>query len=224
MAILSITKMEFSSINYSHGQIYDIPMFNDLHQNSLRVSEFIKNYSEPFRISTPHLYISALPWLMDMHAPDAKFEEQFTNIVRPSDKLLRLQTKDNSQTIQIDNSVHTTTVSGNGMHLTTGFNHGKIRLYDIGSRSLVCQPLTGHEGYVMSVAFSPDGKYIVSGSDDKTIRKWDAHSGTTVCQSLTGHEGYVMSVAFSPDGNYIISGSSDNTVRKWDAQSRKTVV
>jgi WD40 repeat protein len=37
--------------------------------------------------------------------------------------------------------------------------------------------LQGHDGLVLSVAFSPDGSKIISGSSDKTIRVWDASTG-----------------------------------------------
>lgn len=37
--------------------------------------------------------------------------------------------------------------------------------------------ITGHDGWIRSVAFSHDGKLIVSGSDDHTVRVWSEYTG-----------------------------------------------
>ena len=77
--------------------------------------------------------------------------------------------------------------------------------------------LTGHTGFVTSVAFSPDGTKIVSGSWDRKVRVWDAESGQPVHEEpLTGHTDLVHSVAFSPDGTKIVSKSHHETII-WDA-------
>ncbi|MCH2612241.1 MAG: hypothetical protein MK006_14350 [Pirellulales bacterium] len=86
---------------------------------------------------------------------------------------------------------------------------------------LATQPirtLTGHEGPVYSVAFSPDNTTIASGSRDGTVTLWDSQSGAEI-RTLTGHAGIVRSVAFSPDGKTIASVSFDKTVRLWDSQT-----
>ena len=83
--------------------------------------------------------------------------------------------------------------------------------------------LTGHEGSVASVCFSPNGKTIASGSGDKTVRLWDATTGKSL-KALTGHidrVDKVQSVCFSPDGKIIASGSFDNIVWLWDATTGK---
>ena len=45
--------------------------------------------------------------------------------------------------------------------------------------------LSGHSGWVRSVAFSADGSKVVSGSDDNTVKIWSADSGE-VLQTLSG--------------------------------------
>ena len=93
--------------------------------------------------------------------------------------------------------------------------------------------LTGHKGWVLSLAVSPDGKWIVSGAgnhsheegmDDKddTIKVWNMETGE--CRStLEGHTGYVSSVAITPDGKTIFSGSADKTIRRWQLGTAKQV-
>ena len=45
--------------------------------------------------------------------------------------------------------------------------------------------LSGHDGWVMSVAFSADGSKVVSGSGDKNVKIWSADNGE-VLQTLSG--------------------------------------
>ena len=40
--------------------------------------------------------------------------------------------------------------------------------------------LTGHAGWVFSVAFSPDGRRVVSGSFDKTVKIWNVETSSEV--------------------------------------------
>ena len=41
--------------------------------------------------------------------------------------------------------------------------------------------LTGHSGWVTSVAFSGDGKRVVSGSRDMLVKIWSSETGAEVC-------------------------------------------
>jgi WD40 repeat protein len=98
-----------------------------------------------------------------------------------------------------------------------------IKIWDITSGSCL-STLTGHSGWVLSVAFSKDGTRLVSGSADKTVKIWSVGSaGTFECEStLTGHSGWVLSVAFSKDGTRLVSGSADKTVEIWSVGSAGT--
>ncbi len=80
--------------------------------------------------------------------------------------------------------------------------------------------LTGHSGYLSSVAVSPDGKMLASGSFDQTVKLWDVETGQML-DTLTGHTKAVYSVAFSPDGKTLASASVDNTVILWDLATKE---
>ncbi|EJD05239.1 WD40 repeat-like protein [Fomitiporia mediterranea MF3/22] len=96
-----------------------------------------------------------------------------------------------------------------------------VQVDQIGEKqqSPLLMELTGHKGWIRSVAFSPDSTRVASGSWDKTIRVWDAESGQLIAGPLEGHEDEVRSIAFSPDGARVVSGSDDTTIRIWNIES-----
>jgi WD40 repeat protein len=75
------------------------------------------------------------------------------------------------------------------------------------------QPLTGHTGHVLGLAFDPKSTMLASAGADHTVRLW-----TIPRTILTGHTSYVDTVNVSPDGRVLASGSEDNTVRLWDVR------
>lgn len=104
-------------------------------------------------------------------------------------------------------------ISPDGKYLafSSGFN---VELLEFSSWKPV-RKMTGHENYVLGLAFDPDGKYLASGSFDKSVRLWDVSTGKHK-YSFDGHTDAVRSVSFSPDGKYLASGSADDSVRLWD--------
>jgi WD40 repeat protein len=82
--------------------------------------------------------------------------------------------------------------------------------------------LEKHDGFVVTVSFSPDSQTIASGSWDNTIKLWDVKTGKEI-RTLYGHDDAVYSVSFSPDGKTLASSGADNTIRLWDVQTGEEI-
>ncbi|PAV22986.1 nucleotide-binding-oligomerization-domain like receptor [Pyrrhoderma noxium] len=109
-----------------------------------------------------------------------------------------------------------------GKHVASGSSDNTICIWNVNRQRLAVGPLTGHEGAIFAVAYSPDGTRLVSGSWDKTVRIWNSETGDLL-STLNGHSYWIQSVAYSFDGSRIVSGSSDKRILVWDAQSGQIV-
>jgi len=115
-------------------------------------------------------------------------------------------------------------ISPDNKILAAGSDDSSIILYNMDTRSVINQPMRGHNGVsassalsttyscppqvIRSLAFSKDGQLLASGSEDTTVRIWNVRTGKKFCDPLYGHTYYVSSVRFSPDMKQIITGRS----------------
>ncbi len=77
--------------------------------------------------------------------------------------------------------------------------------------------LHGHEGTVMSMAFSRDTQKVVTACEDGKLRIYSV-GDWKLLQTLAGHIGTVHRAEFSPNGKWIASAGEDRTVRVWSAE------
>lgn len=88
--------------------------------------------------------------------------------------------------------------------------------------------ISGHLGWVRSIAFDPSNDFFATGSADRTIKIWDlakccagAEGGLKL--TLTGHIHTVRGLAFSPRHPYLFSAGEDKLVKCWDMEYNKVV-
>jgi WD40 repeat protein/serine/threonine protein kinase/tetratricopeptide (TPR) repeat protein len=85
--------------------------------------------------------------------------------------------------------------------------------------------LSGHEGGVPGVAFSPDGKVMASGSKDRLVKLWDTATGQLL-RTLPRFDSPIQSIAFSPDGRLLATGQFGPTaqpVHIWDLATLQAI-
>ena len=116
---------------------------------------------------------------------------------------------------------HVMAVAMNDDQIAIGGSENKVMIYDRDTLKLKSPAprhvLTGHDGYVSSIAFPPGiSKRIVSGSGDSTVIVWELSGEGTILHKLSDHTGDVMAMDFARDGQILVTGSTDTLIKIWD--------
>jgi periodic tryptophan protein 2 len=77
--------------------------------------------------------------------------------------------------------------------------------------------LTGHEGPVNALAFSPTGNQLASGSWDKTLRLWNVFGRSRAVEPFQLNSD-VLALAFRPDGHELAASTLDGQIAFWDVK------
>ncbi|KIK18249.1 hypothetical protein PISMIDRAFT_60878, partial [Pisolithus microcarpus 441] len=169
--------------------------------------KFIQNFSSVMWHSTPHLYVSALPFIPPHTLLSAVLLPKFSCLARVAVRGLRDWPAFQLVLQGHTDSVNSIAFSPDGKRIVSGGDDKTVRVWDVEGGVQIGSPLEGHtEYYVTSVGFSPDGKRIVSSSGDKTVRVWDVEGGMQISSPLEGHTSGVTSVISSPDQKKIALG------------------
>nr|POE49700.1 protein pleiotropic regulatory locus 1 [Quercus suber] len=82
--------------------------------------------------------------------------------------------------------------------------------------------ISGHLGWVRSIAFDPSNTWFCTGSADRTIKIWDVASGRLKL-TLTGHIEQIRGLAVSSKHTYMFSAGDDKQVKCWDLEQNKVI-
>ncbi|XAR50577.1 hypothetical protein NMG60_11004934 [Bertholletia excelsa] len=75
--------------------------------------------------------------------------------------------------------------------------------------------LSGHEGPVHGLMFSPTNAILASSSWDKTVRLWDVFEGKGAVEPFH-HTHDVLTVVYRPDGKQLACSTLDGQIHFWD--------
>lgn len=92
-----------------------------------------------------------------------------------------------------------------------------IHLWSVQTGALLDQ-LSGHEGPISTLAFTPDGRMLVSGSWDRTIRTWNVFDRSQSSESLQ-LQSDLLCVAVRPDSAQIAASTLDGQLTFWDIET-----
>nr|CEL69790.1 TPA: U5 snRNP-specific protein [Neospora caninum Liverpool] len=79
--------------------------------------------------------------------------------------------------------------------------------------------LTGHQGEVLAVKFSPDGRNIASAGVDRDVLIYNVYGEIATWQTLKGHSKAILDFRWSTDGSQIYTASADQTAAVWDVET-----
>jgi WD40 repeat protein len=79
--------------------------------------------------------------------------------------------------------------------------------------------LTGHDGTIGRIGWSPDGRLLATPSKDGTVRIWDTDSGACL-RIVRSQSESLYAAAFDPDGRILAIGGRGGT-SLWDVDSGK---
>ncbi|CAE6426768.1 unnamed protein product [Rhizoctonia solani] len=170
--------------------------------------------SHPVSRSTPHIYLSMLPFWPSDAPISLYYTPKMQNMIKPWGTALSRRQSALLATWSFGSQVMSTKFSPDGSRIAVAAGK-ELFIIDGYTGQRLVGPLKGHTNTVSSVEFSPDGLHIASSSWDGTIRVWNVQTGHMPIDPLLGHALSVEAIHFSPDSTRLVSGSWDRTLRVW---------
>jgi len=139
----------------------------------------------------------------------------------PKQLLARHQPKE-VKVLKLDQQMGTIRFSRCGKFLAAGGFDGTVRRWDASSDQFSELPaLTGHNGWVQTVAFHGDGKRLFSADSWGQLCCWPYadKEPKPLWAVKEAHDGWIRRLAVSPNGKLLASCGRDQKVRLWSAEN-----
>ncbi|CCO34983.1 hypothetical protein BN14_09096 [Rhizoctonia solani AG-1 IB] len=210
--------------------------------------QFVSVYANhPLCKSTPHIYMSMLPFWPRSRPVSAAYIPRTVGLVEPFGPAMGRRTLALLATWKASNRwIQSMGPSGKGTRLAVPTGDG-IDMIDTTTGESVVRISNGLTKSVSFLAMSDDGSHLVFAAHS-ALRLVDVKNGYAISEltvfdssqngevhiwslqpklqhigPLNGHTEGITSVAFSPDGSYLASGSLDRTIHTWDVQTGQAV-
>ncbi|KAG8724106.1 hypothetical protein FRC09_000319 [Ceratobasidium sp. 395] len=166
--------------------------------------------------STPHIYISALPFWPKSRPVTRHYSSRFSGLVNVAGTAISSRNELTPATVDLSVDHISHFAYSPNSKLIAFFGHSNdVTIWNVrtGRRKA---SIGGTRTRLSSVAFSHDGLHLVLGYVDGTVCIWDTQTHEMVGDPLRCHStGRIESVACSPAGDHIAAGSSDNNIYIW---------
>ncbi|KAF8425972.1 WD40-repeat-containing domain protein [Tirmania nivea] len=100
--------------------------------------------------------------------------------------------------------------------LISGSRDKTIRKWDIRTRRLIGEPMTGHYGSVLCLQFdeSPEEDIVISGSSDSNVIVWQFSTGKQIKTIFRAHQEAILNLRFNK--KYLVTCSKDKLIKVWN--------
>jgi WD40 repeat protein len=121
-------------------------------------------------------------------------------------------------------TINTMAFSADGKLLVAGKDFGRVVVWDVRSRKVVCA-VEGGQGIVRAVAISPDGQTLAtSGEGDQFSLKLWRLSDCSLAGTYQTFHGFAHSLAFGPTGSLLVAADNTATTYVLDTTTGRQIL
>lgn len=191
------------NIQLSHSPYAPRKRARSHHSSALVPAQLQQGVSNQNRLGTPESTATAPATRPPTHSSDA-----YTNNVSPHEQQLV-----NNTSMATEQGLMAIRRREQRVALERPTWHPPWRQYRV---------ISGHLGWVRSLAFDASNEWFATGSADRTIKIWDSASGRLKL-TLTGHVATVRALVISERHPYMFSVGEDKAVKCWDLEQNKVI-